>query len=70
MIGIIAGSVGGAAAVAGAILAFIFSKKPPIPKVEDLDTINGGKETVFSISNNLHNFMDQDDPFADEFANH
>lgn len=69
MIGIIAGTVGSAAVVAGALAAFFIIKKKNIV-VEDIDTVNGNKETTFSVNNELQDIMDQDDPFADEFANH
>lgn len=69
MIGIIAGSVGGADAVAVAAVAIFLIKRYKVPQVQDLDIL-GGTETTFSVNNDLQNIMDHDDPFADEFANH
>lgn len=70
MIGIIAGSVGGAAAVAGGLAAFFLIKKRVGIKVEDDPTMNTEKKPGVNVENDLDDVMDQDDPFADEFANH
>lgn len=67
LIGIIAGSAGGAAVIGGALAAFFLIKKKSVP-VEDINTVEGNKESVVSVDNDLNNIMEQDDPFADEFV--
>ncbi|KAK8871357.1 hypothetical protein M9Y10_007079 [Tritrichomonas musculus] len=64
-IGIIAGSVGGTAAVAAAIAAFFLIRRRK-PKIEDVHNFENTAETV-NVENDLDNIMDEDDPFADEF---
>ena len=67
LIGIIAGSASGAAVIGGALAAFFLIKKKSVP-VEDINTVEGNKESVVSVDNDLNNIMEQDDPFADEFV--
>lgn len=70
-IGIIAGSVAAAvAAVGGGLAAFFLIKKRVGVKVEDDPTMGNDKKAGINVENDLDDIMHQDDPFADEFANH
>ena len=70
LIGIIAGSLGGAVAVGGVIAGIILFKRAHAVKVEDIPTMNEKNDSKYHVENDLDDIMPNDDPFADEFAGH
>lgn len=69
-VGMIAGIASGAAAaaIAGGIAIFFLVRKPQIPEIGNLETIDD-EANVITNKNPLYNNNAEDDPFKDDFVN-